>query len=256
MNLNKLQTEFQDILLSAECSGADWIADSKIILSPKQRMGIYHNAYRVRLVEVLLDNFEHTGMYLGEEWFYKLANTYVQSHASTHHNIAEYGYQFPDFLAKQLPKDLEVSELALMDWKLRRAFDGSDSNTLDNGDLQKLVETHGADTRLSPVPTLSIDTHYYNTLDIWVAINNEETPPTVESLEVPVDILIWRKGHSPHFRSLTSIESAAINNLLAGDTLDQIGGSLTAEFPQADVTTEFGLMLQRWVNDEILAGFG
>lgn len=254
MNLNTLQVEFQNILLSAECSGADWIADSKITLSPQQRMGIYHNAYRVRLVEVLLDNFEHTAMYLGEEWFYKLANTFVQLHASTHHNIAEYGYQFPDFLAKQLPKDQEVSELALMDWRLRRAFDGFDSNTLSNHVLQKQVETHGADTRLSPVPTLSAVTHYFNTLDIWQAVNSEEAAPTVEYLKTPVDILIWRKGHSPHFRTLTQIESAAISYLRSGDTLEQIGESLTKEFPDADVTNEFGMMLQRWVSDEVLAG--
>ena len=253
MNLNTLQTEFQEILLSAKCSGADWMADSKITLSPQQRMGIYHNAYRVRLVEVLLDNFEHTGMYLGEEWFYKLANAYVQSHASTHHNIANYGQKFPAFLAKQLPKDLEISELALMDWKLRRAFDGSNSNTLDNNDLQQRVETYGADTCLSPVPTLSVITHRYNTLDIWVAINNEETPPIVEKFKTPIDILIWRKGHSPHFRSLTPMESTAVSYLISGKTLDQIGASLTTEFPQANVIHEFGIILQRWITDKVLA---
>lgn len=253
MNLETLQTEFQDKLLTTECSGADWIADSKVTLTPKERMGIYHNAYRIRLVEVLLDNFEHTGMYLGEEWFYKLGYAYVEKHASTHHNIAEYGKHFPDYLAEQLPKDMEVSELALIDWKLRRAFDGFDSDVLKGDDLQMLIGTHGADTRLTPVPTLCIVTHDFNTLDIWQAVNNEEAPPAVENLENPTDILIWRKEFSPHFRSLTPIESAAINYLLSGDTIDQIGESLTQEFPQADVTNEFGLMLQRWINDEVLA---
>ena len=253
MNLIELQTDFQDKLLSIECSGADWVADSKIALSAKERMGIYHNAYRVRLVEVLLDNFEHTAMYLGEEWFYKLANIYVQEHESNCHNISEYGYHFPDFLAIQLPKDLEVSELALMDWKLRRAFDGSDSDILNSDGLQKLVETYGADARLSSVPTLSIITHSFNTLDIWQAIDNDEAPPAVEQLKTPVEILIWRKGHSPHFRSLTTIESTAVNSLLKGDTLEQIGESLASKFPDSDVSNEFGLMLQRWVADEVLA---
>lgn len=253
MNLIDVQTAFQDILLAEQSSGADWIADSEIPLSPQERMGIYHNAYRVRLVEVLLDNFEHTGMYLGEEWFYKLANRYVQSHASTHQNIANYGYQFPDFLAKQLPRDLEVAELALLDWTLRRAFDGLDSQLLNNDDLQNLIGSYGAEARLVPVATVSVVTHRFNTVDIWHAIDSEKAPPAVELLEVPIDILTWRKGFSPHFRSLSIIESAAVKHLLAGDNLEQIGESLTTQFPQDDVTTEFGLMLQRWIADEVLA---
>lgn len=256
MNLNKLQTEFQEILLSGQCSGADWIADSKITLSPQQRMGIYHNAYRVRLVEVLLDNFEHTAMYLGEKWFYKLANTYVQNTPSTCHNISDYGRTLPEYLSAQLPEDQEICELAVMDWRLRRAFDGEDCHILDNDGLQNLVETDGANTRLTPVPTASVVTHSFNTLDIWQAINDDQGPPAVDRLETPVDILIWRKGHSPHFRSLTRMESVAINSLLAGNTLEQIGESLQLEKPEADVSTEFGLMLKRWIDDRVLAAAG
>lgn len=253
MSLIDVQTEFQDILLAKQSRGANWIADSEITLSPQERMGIYHNAYRVRLVEVLLDNFEHTAMYLGEEWFYKLANRYVQSHTSTHQNIANYGYQFPNFLAEQLPRDLEVAELALLDWTLRRAFDGADNYLLTNNDLQNLIESYGAEARLIPVATVSIVTHCFNTVDIWHAIDSEKAPPTVEKLEKPIDILTWRKGFSPHFRSIAAIESVAISHLLAGDTLEKIEESLTTQFPQDDVTTEFSLMLQRWIVDEVLA---
>ena len=253
MNLGELQTSFQKVLLDAQCIGADWVKGSARNLTSRDRLNIYHNAYRVRLIDVLLDTFEHTAIYLGDDWFHQLASDYVQSHHSTHTNIGLYGKEFPDFLAEQLAEDLEVSELALMDWKLRRAFDGPDSSVMTQEDLQRLASEGNINFRLQAVATLSITTQHFNTLDIWQAINNDEHPPVVRRLDEPVDILIWRKGHSPHFRSIAKIESAAIACMSSKDSLDAIGVALEKDFPEADVTTEFGIMLHRWLDDEILS---
>jgi len=209
------------------------------------------------LIDVLLDTFEHTAIYLGDDWFNQLAADYVQLHPSTYKNIGLYGQEFPQFLAEQLAEDKEVSELALMDWKLRRAFDGADSAVMTLDDLQHLASDESTSIRLQAVPTLTMCTQHFNTLEIWNAINQDQTPPVVERLPEPVDILIWRKEHSPHFRSLSQIESAAIARVCAedtlGDTLDDIGAVLEKDFPDVDVATEFGLMLHRWLDDEIIA---
>ena len=253
MNLSELQTTFQHALFDAECNGADWIRESARGLSSRERLDVYHNAYRLRLIDVLLDTFEHTAIYLGDDWFNQLAADYVQLHHSTYTNIGLYGREFPDFLAERLADDKEVSELALMDWKLRRAFDGADSAVMTQDDLQQLASEENTSIRLQPVPTLSISTQHFNTLDIWHAINQDQIPPVVERLPHPIDILIWRKGHSPHFRSLTKIESAAIACVCAGDTLEAIGAALEKDFPDVDVATEFGVMLHRWLGDEIIS---
>ncbi|MCW8963334.1 MAG: DNA-binding domain-containing protein [Gammaproteobacteria bacterium] len=252
MNLRELQTNFQHVLLDSECIGADWVRESAHGLTSRERLDIYHNAYRIRLIDVLWDTFEHTAVYLGDDWFQQLAAAYVLSHQSIHTNIGLYGQEFPRFLAEQLADDKEVSELALMDWKLRRAFDGADSAVMTHDDLQQLASVESGNPRLQPVPTLSISTQHYNTLDIWHAINQDQQPPVVEQLQQPVDILIWRKGHSPHFRSLTTIESLAIACVCSGDTIDAIGAALEKDFPDVDVTTEFGVMLNRWIGDEII----
>ncbi len=253
MNLQELQTQFQDIVLNAEAVGANWVSTSAQGLSSQDRLAIYHNAYRIRLIDVLLDTFAHTATYLGHDWFHRLASTYVQSHHSTHNNIGLYGQTFPGFLAGQLPDDGEVSELALMDWKLRRAFDGADSTVMTHEHLQQIAGGERQIGSLQAVPTLSIGTHHFNTLDIWHTINQDEPPPVVEQLAQPVDVLIWRKGHSPHFRSLSTIESSAISCVCAGFTIDAIGAALEKEFPDIDAATEFGLMLHRWIDDQVLA---
>ena len=251
MKLAELQNDFQRALFDTECKGADWISESARGLSARERLDIYYNAYRFRLVDVLLDTFEHTAIYLGDDWFNQLAMDYVQSHPSTYKNIGLYGKDFPGFLAEQLPEDKEVSELALMDWKLRRAFDGADSCVMTLEDLQQLASEKSL--RLQAVPTLMTCTQHFNTLEIWNAINQDQTPPMVEQLAEPIDILIWRKGHSPHFRSLAKIESAAIACVCSGDALEAIGAALEKDFPDVDVATEFGVMLHRWLDDEIIS---
>ena len=253
MNLKDLQADFQHILLDAECIDAGWVRESARGLSSHDRLGIYRSAYRMRLIDVLLDTFEHTAIYLGDDWFHQLAAAYVQSHHSTYSNIGLYGREFPRFLSEQLTDDEEVSELALMDWKLRRAFDGSNSAVMTHDDLQHLAAVESGGIRLQPVPTLSISTQHFNTLDIWHAINQDQQPPVVERLPQTIDILIWRKGHSPHFRSLARIESAAIARVRTGDALEAIGAALEKDFPDVDVVTEFGVMLRRWLDDEIIS---
>ena len=91
----------------------------------------------------LLDTFEHTAVYIGDDWFYRISRAYVQMHQSVNTNIGFYGKDFPAFIAEQFPEDLEVSELALMDWKLRRAFDGQDSDVMTAVDLQSQIEQFG-----------------------------------------------------------------------------------------------------------------
>jgi len=252
MNLAELQSDFQRALFDTECKGADWISESARGLSARDRLDVYYNAYRLRLIDVLMDTFEHTAVYLGDDWFNQLATDFVQSHHSTYKNIGLYGKEFPGFLAERLPEDMEVSELALMDWKLRRAFDGADSTVMTQDDLQQLA-SEGTSIRLHAVPTLTTCMQQFNTLDIWHAINQEETPPTVEQLPEAIELLIWRKGHSPHFRSLSKIESAAIACVRSGESLDAIGAALEKDFPDADVANEFGIMLHRWLDDEIIS---
>lgn len=252
MSLQGLQDSFQTIVLSQQYSEADWVKERKGSLPSKDRLAIYYNAYRIRLIDVLRDNFEHTAVYLGDDWFNQLAVDYVQAHPSTYTNIGYYGHLFAEFIAKQLPDGLEVAELVELDWTLRRTFDGEDGEVLTMETLQVKAAADPENIQLCAVPTLSLTTHTCNTLDIWHAIDKEEPPPTVALLPQAVDVLIWRKGHSPHFRSISPLESAAISMIQAGVNINDLGAPLQTKFPDVDVSVKFGQMLHRWIEDEVL----
>lgn len=253
MTLKTLQSEFQSLLLKPECLAADWVSESVQGMSSQARLNIYHNAYRLRLVDVLFDTFEHTSIYLGDDWFRQLATHYVETHTSTHTNIGDYGKYFPRFIAQKHASDLEIYELAEMDWVLRRAFDGQDSESMNVAELQSLAENQeNNELSLQAVPTACIITQRYNSLDIWQALDRDARPPQAKNLNNPLDVLVWRKGHSPHFRSLSPLEKTAIDCLLRGATINEIGKDLEEHHSGHDMAEAFGVMLRRWMEDELI----
>ena len=49
------------------------------------------------------------------------------------------------------------------------------------------------------------------------------------------------------------IEYSALNHLCRGSELESMGAALSEEFPDADVVNEFGILIARWLDDELLA---
>lgn len=253
MKLADLQTHFQHALLSTNNDETDWIADSVQGLSARKRLDIYHNAYRVRLTETLLDTFEHTADYITHALFEELALTYIEQCPSTQTNIGLYGQHFSNHLKEALPNCQEVAEIAEMDWLLRRAFDGPNTDVMTKQTLEQLAISGTEITHLTPVPTLCLRTQHFNSLEIWQAVNQDIDIPTVNQLPEPMALLIWRKNHSPHFRSLSDIEMQAIQSLQSGHSIETLCETLHQSFPKYDIAIEFGNLLGRWLDEGILS---
>lgn len=255
MNLLEMQSDFQQTLLDPSCPEPAWARQHIVGLPARDRVLIYHNAYRARLVDVLRDTFEHTAVYLGDDWFNQQAHRYVEQVQSTHANIGLYGQRFANYLANEYPNDPDIAELATMDWTLRRTFDGPDSAVMTTADLQEIGHEGGEAARLVPVPNMQLIRQQYNTLAIWQAIDNDEHPPAARQLPEAMDILCWRKGHAPHYRSIAAFEALALNEIAAGNTLEAVGTALQAAFPDADVSGQFGSLLCRWLDEQLVAGW-
>jgi hypothetical protein len=91
----------------------DEIILEKAPLSIQERMEIYQNAYRIRLIESLSDDFENVESALGTEEFEKFAWEFIKHSPSKERNLAEYSQYFPEFLKA---KSESLYELAIQDW--------------------------------------------------------------------------------------------------------------------------------------------
>ena len=217
-------------------------------MSALRRLGVYHGAYRARLLATLRDTYGHTLRLLGDDAFDALALAGIAQAPSTHRNLRWYGETWPDFLV-----DAAVAELARLDWALREAFDGPDDTVLGLRDLQLLAPDAWAVVRLRPHATVRCLAMRHNTLQRWHALDDERPVPDAEPLPAPGWVLVWRRDDRPHFRSMAAPEAWAVRQLLAGQPWVALCEGLAEAWPDQDATTLAAQCLRRWVDEGVLA---
>lgn len=221
-------------------------------ISVEHRLYIYHHAYRARLLETLQDAFEKTWAYLGDDAFESAALAYIEKNSPCHRNLRWYGEGFPQWLASRFPDDGDISELAIIDWQLRCAFDAPDAPPLRVADLGSLSAEDWDKVGFHFTPSLFVAPVQYNTVPLWHALDRDEAPPAAEKLTDTNWLLIWRKGWQPHFRTIQAAEHAALSHLIRGASFAQICTFLNELFPDQDAATLAAGMLSTWLRDELI----
>ena len=251
--LTRVQIAFHDHLLNQPSAiEQDVIEGGRI--SVDHRLHIYHNAYRVRLLENLQDAFEKTWAYLGDETFESAALAFIEANSPRHRNLRWHGADFPQWLAGQFPRDPDIAELALIDWQLRHAFDGPNATPLQPADLAGLSAEDWASVGFRFAPTLFIAPLRFNSVSIWHALDQEQAPPVAEPLPEPAWLLIWRKGWQPHFRTIGAIEHAALVQLQDGAAFAEMCAALGEQFSDQEAASVAAESLRTWLQDELIVG--
>ena len=249
-SLAQQQSSFLQHLLTGDAAIATHIRDGGI--GTERRLHIYHHAYRMRLIDTLRDSFGHTLLYLGDEHFNAAALAHVEGHTSSHPSLRWYGADFPQTLATRFDQAPQVAELAQLDWALRHAFDGPDAPVLTLADLAELAPGRWADVGFTLHPTYTRLQLRHNTLAIWQALDDDGVPPEAAPLAECGELMIWRRGHQPHFRSLQALEAVALSGLHGGLGFAVVCATLADRFASADMAAEVGSLLRRWVDEELL----
>jgi len=253
LELTGLQIAFHDHLLNQPSTIAhEVIAGGRI--SVEHRLHIYHNAYRVRLLENLRDAFEKTWAYLGDTTFESSALAFIEANPPQHRNLRWHGAAYPQWLANQFPEDQDIAELALIDWQLRHAFDGPNATPLEATQLAGLAPDDWESVGFQFAPTLFIAPLRYNTVSIWHALDQEQAPPTAEVLREPRWLLIWRKAWQPHFRTIQGAEHAALTQLQGGASFAAVCAALSGQFSDEEAASVAGEHLGTWLQDELIVG--
>jgi hypothetical protein len=249
--LANLQVAFHDHLLDRPSPIAHEVVDGGR-LGVDHRLHIYHNAYRVRLLENLRDAYEKTWAYLGDASFETSAMTFIEDNPPRHRNLRWHGAAFSQWLANHFPQDPDIAELALIDWQLRQAFDGPDATPVQPEELAGLSAEDWAGVGFRFTPTLFVTSLRFNSVSIWHALDQDQVPPVAESLLVPTWLLIWRKGWQPHFRTLQAAEHAALMQLQDGKSFAQVCAALGEQFSDQEAASVAAGSLRSWLQDELI----
>ncbi|PIF92465.1 uncharacterized protein (UPF0276 family) [Acidovorax sp. 62] len=218
------------------------------------RLHIYHHAYRARLAEVLADTYAKTCLYMGCDTFDAHARDYAVAHPPRTRSLNRYGEGLVQALRSAYPDNPELHELAQLDWDLRTRFDGADVLVLGSESAQAACDwTTQADV-LHPSALLRNVTT--NVVSLWNAIHTNDEVPESAPLPAPTALLVWRKGHQPHFQTLEDAQATWLGHLRAGASVqDACAALLEAGYWSGDASV-LSPWLAQLLNDGLVRQHG
>ena len=224
--------------------------------SIETRLGIYTEAYRLRLIDALGDAYPAVHTLLGDEGFHALATAYIDRHPSHFRSIRWFGDRLATFLADHPAwKDTPLlAEIARFEWSLRGAFDAADFTPLTTQALHDVPPEHWAGLRLVFSPTLQEPCYFnWNSVKLWQAIDAESDPIPPQRLAQPETWLIWRNTEQQtRFRSLLVDEAWAMNSMRQGRDFATVCDGLGEWLDEEHIAARAAGFLHQWLEDELV----
>jgi len=219
--------DFQDRFQRSILEGDDEIL-GHIPDGPKETkqnlLGVYRDAYALRLIEVVGNDHEQLRNYLGVDDFNEMARAYIASQPSHHSNARWFSRGLPEFLKASEPYSHHpiVGELSSLEKALNDAFDGLDAPVLGMNDLADIPPQDWGQLSFVPHPTATLIKVHTNVAAIWRALKEENEPPVVKISDEPTRILVWRHEMMPMFREASVEEGMMWAEAAKGSRFDNL----------------------------------
>lgn len=251
--LAKLQADFQAYLLNdAKGSGFNkaMVDDKKV--GVEKRLSIYHDAYRLRIIEALSTVYPQLKALLGNVLFNKIAREYITAYPSTHTNLRWYGSQMQEHLLVKLAQHPVAAEMAEFEWALSLAFDAEDVRELGLLDLSAVPPENWVNLSFKFQPAINLVRTHWNAIKMWQALEADETPPKPTQLDACQSWLIWRKDFNSQFRTMAESEVIALNMAMMGATFGEICASLEVDMGEEQAMTAAAQYLADWLGNGLI----
>ncbi len=222
------------------------------------RLRIYADAYRLRLIEVLGNDFPTTKSVLGDDAFAALAIEYMHAHPSTQPSVRHFGHAFADWLAMKHNVSRVLHELARFEWRQGEAFDAADVPLLAIEHVAALPAEAWPGLRLRLQPSVRLLALACNAPALVEAQAQGRAIPTLRHQAIS-HWLLWRNDGDVHWRRLGADEAIALHAIAAFDdrTAVQTGDSFAQlcerlNEPHGDGALRAASLLKRWLADGLL----
>jgi len=217
-----------------------------------RRMAIYRNAYCATLRGALRKTHRRCAAWLGDIRFDEIAVAYVEANPSPFRNLRDYGAGFADFLAVRCPDDLDIAELAALDWAIDAVFDGPDAQALGIAEIGALATEDWIARQLALHPAASLVEATHNLAPVWQALEREDVPPDMAPLGRRATLLVWRMDGRPHFRTLEPDEDVALRLASSGADFSEICERLGEMLGADAAAVRAAEMLRVWLDEGVL----
>jgi uncharacterized protein (UPF0276 family) len=233
--LHDLQRTLQAHVLEPALPLPACIAQSTRV-NREQRVAIYSDGYRLRLIDAMRTEFPALAAVLGAEDYATLVIAYLEAYPSRHFSLRWIGERFSEFLAATPPysKAPLLSALTHFEWTLGEAFDAPDAPVVDAAALGALPGEAWPDLRAIEHPSVRAVELGALVPGHWRAAKAGEVVSPEAAVGAPTAWRIWRQDLKTMFRSLPPLEAASIR-WLTGTSFIELCDYLSGQLPEADV---------------------
>jgi hypothetical protein len=216
-------------------------------LTPAERVGIYTDMYRWRIVDTMRDDFPRTAACLGPEDFQAVAARYLAAHPSGHPSLRHVGGRFAEFLADDAIARAcpWAPDVARLEWTRLAVFDAPDASPLTVADLRGIAADAWPALRFALVPACETLVTAWPIAALWGA----DGAVAVALAPARSAFRIWRAGFEVFHVLMEPAEEAALAQLAAGRTFAEICEGFES-------AADAAALLLRWVEDGLVARAG
>lgn len=251
--LTELQTRFRDFVVGDAPAPTD-LAQSSQTTDAETLLSVYRDAYGLRLLEALSEDYRALGRLLGAERFEDLGRAYIAATRSRHPSIRWFGRNLTEHLRRNPAyADMPMAaELAAWEWALGEAGDAADADPVGIDAFAAVPPDAWANIRLTFHPSLRRLDHSWSVAAYRHAVENDEDPADPEQSKTSVAWVIWRSRTDVLYRSLPSDEARALDAARTGATFGDICGMIAGDAGAAAATAAG--FLRSWVDGGMVAG--
>jgi hypothetical protein len=220
-------------------------------LSGIERLAIYGDAYRARLVECLADDYPALKYALGDGAFEALCLRYIARHPSESPNLNAFGRHMAAFCREDARPALPFEgDLAALEWAMVRVLHAPSARKLDLATLTAVPAHVWPGARFSASSTVQVIEFSYPVNAFFQAFRNDRAPrvprPAWSATAVFRDAAtIWRMD-------LSRAMHALLMSLFGGTPL---GPALDSLEQAGQLTEEEGAQVMTWFRDWVRHGF-
>jgi len=254
-NLARLQQEFLALLQSHDQRFAARVKEQAPVTT-ETRLGIYQNAYRMRLRETIDNDHPMLGLFLGDQLYDRLVKCYIEQFPSSVKSLRHFCHSLPVFLSDNSPfSDHPVlSELASFERMLLDVFDAKDQTICTINELQQIAPEHWPLITFRFHPSVRLYAQHHQAVEIWQALKANKKPISPTKTNETVYWLLWRSPQRlTEFRHLGVAERKSLECFKDGGNFSDVCQLLSDFYQPQDVPAQALGFIQAWLTNGLIS---
>jgi hypothetical protein len=222
-----------------------------------ERVAIYAQMWRWRLVDALRADFPALAALLGDDAFLALSDAYLAAHPSDDPDIGRLGRRLPAFLRarQETAARPDLADLAALEWARLEAFFAAPGagapGPLGREALAARAPEDFAALRLALVPSAARLELDHAVAPLFAAALDPSAERAPAPSAGPERLLVWRQGFEVVHTVLADDEAAALDAVAAGAPLGEVFGVFAARADPAGASLR---ALLSWLDEGLVAG--